>query len=310
MKDYRGLEIPYLSSSPFGVTSYPGDAGIDLPIVGEHVLGPGESKDLPSGIRMAIPDGFYGRITGRSSALRKKLIKVHEGIIDSGFRGELFSYVTNESTVATVLTPADRVAQLIVQPVVMTTFVWAEVLSESERGTRGFGSSDAEERQAAKMHLNAMFGKTVVVPHDGEQAGYPAMVSPLVYLAGPIDHAPSNGWRVLAWRLLGAAGYRVFDPWQEAKDMLDPLAIYNQNMDAIDRSDAMVVNLKADEPGHYGFGTPIEIFVAAAQDKPVIVLHDPDRVGVYLRALWQKGVVVVPNWDDAIKELQESLSSR
>jgi len=310
MKDYRGLEIPYLSSSPFGATSYPGDAGIDLPIIGEHILQPGESKDLPSGIRMAIPDGFYGRITGRSSALRKKLIKVHEGIIDSGFRGELFSYVTNESTVATVLTPADRVAQLIVQPVVITTFIGAKILPESERGTRGFGSSDVGERQAAKMHLNAMFGKSAMTPHDGEQAGSLAMVRPLIYLAGPIDHAPYPSWRENAWRVLGAAGYQVFDPWQKAKDILDPLTIYNQNMDAIDRSDAMIVNLIEDDPGRYGFGTPIDIFVAAAQDKPVIVLHDPDHVGVYLRALWQKGVVVVPNWDDAIKELQASLSSR
>lgn len=134
--------MPYTSDSGFELTkAYDGDAGFDLPVAGDWYIEPGVSHDIPTGIRVAIPEGYYGRITGRSSAHRKHGITVREGIIDSGFRGELFTYMTNENAHGVELNHGQRLAQLIISPVPAIHPALAESLPESERGAKGFGSS-------------------------------------------------------------------------------------------------------------------------------------------------------------------------
>lgn len=121
--------------------AYPGDAGADLSIIGSHWLEPNEGKDLPTGIKIEAPVGFWTRIVGRSSTLRKRSLWVNEGIIDNGYRGELFVYVRNVSASAVRIERGARLAQIILAPIVRPEIVAVDALSESARGTNGFGSS-------------------------------------------------------------------------------------------------------------------------------------------------------------------------
>lgn len=121
--------------------AYPGDAGMDLTIIEGATLGPGEALDLATGLAIELPLGFWGRITGRSSTLRKRGLLVNEGVIDQGYRGPLFVYVKNLNGSTKTIEPGDRLAQLIVAPIVRPEVVETEALGDSIRGSNGFGSS-------------------------------------------------------------------------------------------------------------------------------------------------------------------------
>lgn len=123
--------------------SYEGDAGFDLYVLEETHIEPGEFVDVKSGIRCEFPEGVWGMIVGRSSTLRKRNLLVNTGIIDQGYRGELFSGVKNLGGEAVTLWPGERVAQLIPFP---QTSKWlapieVETLGMSDRGDAGFGST-------------------------------------------------------------------------------------------------------------------------------------------------------------------------
>jgi len=121
--------------------AYENDAGWDLHVLRETSIMPGRGWDVRTGIAVAIPTGHYGRIIGRSSAFRRRGVLVVEGVIDSGFRGELFSYAYNVSNDKVVLERGDSIAQLIISPVPHVEWVQVEELYGSERGKQGFGSS-------------------------------------------------------------------------------------------------------------------------------------------------------------------------
>lgn len=116
------------------------DVGYDLYIANSETLMPGERRDLDCGVAIAIPDWLYGRITGRSSSVRKGLL-VHEGIIDPGYRGPLLAYATNLTSRPIRITKGDRIAQLIFGPAIRPALKPTISLPESERGTNGLGSS-------------------------------------------------------------------------------------------------------------------------------------------------------------------------
>lgn len=129
------------------VIAYQDDAGHDLLVMENTWIGVNSGKDVRTGVAVAIPPGFYGRICGRSSALRKRGLLVVEGVIDCQFRGELYSYVFCPATVETTLSGGvqlergDSVAQLIVSPIPRVKWEEVDELPASDRGTRGFGSS-------------------------------------------------------------------------------------------------------------------------------------------------------------------------
>lgn len=114
--------------------------GFDLYLVGNHALEPGERKDLPTGVYIAMPDEIYGRITGRSSSVRRGLL-VYEGIIDPGYRGELLAYAMNMTQERIVLKERDRIAQLVFAPALRPNLQQVRLLPDSARGTKGLGSS-------------------------------------------------------------------------------------------------------------------------------------------------------------------------
>lgn len=137
------IQVDFVKTCPNAKTpfrAHEGDAGYDLFTVKDVLLEPGVPQDVPTGIRMELPVGFWARITGRSSTIRKHKILVNEGIIDQGYTGELFVLCINLGEPIRI--PAGtRLAQLIPHPLVNTD--WQEVtsLNETSRGQKGFGSS-------------------------------------------------------------------------------------------------------------------------------------------------------------------------
>ena len=124
--------------------AYAGDAGLDLAAVERVVLRPGERAVVPTGIAVAIPDGFAGFVQARSGlAMRHGIAVVNSpGLVDSGYRGELRVILLNTDRDETFVVEAgDRIAQLVVLPVPELDLVEVEELPESERSVRGFGSS-------------------------------------------------------------------------------------------------------------------------------------------------------------------------
>lgn len=123
--------------------SYRHDAGFDLITVEPVTIPPMEGMDIKTGIVAAIPDGFWGLIIGRSSTLRDRRLMVMPGIIDSGFRGELFVHAMNlNAQGSAVVDIGDRIGQIIIVPV-PDPLEWTEAMAlpEGERGLRGFGST-------------------------------------------------------------------------------------------------------------------------------------------------------------------------
>lgn len=122
-----------------------GAAGADLrACIGEQVnIGPGETAWLPSGIAVEIPDGHVGLVAARSGlATRSGLAPANKvGVIDSDYRGEIFLVLYNHSDRTRTVSPGERVAQLIIVPVVRAAFSHCDDLSETDRQEGGFGST-------------------------------------------------------------------------------------------------------------------------------------------------------------------------
>jgi len=119
------------------------DAGLDLYCDEKEVvrLAPGERKLFSTGIAMAIPKGFVGLIWPRSGHAVKKGLDTMAGVIDAPYRGEVKVLLINHSSDYQYYSPADKIAQIIIQPVPDFTAIEVENLDETSRGDKGFGSS-------------------------------------------------------------------------------------------------------------------------------------------------------------------------
>lgn len=121
-----------------------GDAGLDLVAAEDVSLQPGERYAVPTGIAVAIPDGYAGFVHARSGrALKEGLALANApGLIDSGYRGEIKVIVVNlDSSSPVDIKRGDKVAQLVLQRVETVELVAVEELPDSERGAGGFGST-------------------------------------------------------------------------------------------------------------------------------------------------------------------------
>ena len=124
--------------------AYVGDAGLDLATCERLELAPGERAVVPTGLAVAIPEGFAGFVQPRSGLAARHGIAVvnSPGLIDSGYRGELRVVLLNtDRERAFVAEPGERIAQLVVLSVPELEVVEVEELPATERGVRGFGSS-------------------------------------------------------------------------------------------------------------------------------------------------------------------------
>ncbi len=124
--------------------AHPGDAGADLVTTVDVDLPPGGRAVVPTGVAIALPDGYAAFVHPRSGLAAKHGVTVVNapGTIDAGYRGEIKVVLLNTDAAEPVrLRRGDRVAQLVVQRVERARFLEAERLPGSHRGEGGFGSS-------------------------------------------------------------------------------------------------------------------------------------------------------------------------
>ena len=129
---------------PLPAYAHPGDAGADLLTAVDVTLAPGERALVPTGIAMAVPEGYVALVHPRSGlAARHGLSIVNTpGTIDSGYRGEIKVLLVNHDLHEPIeLRRGDRVAQLVVQRVEHAVFREVDELADSPRGAGGYGST-------------------------------------------------------------------------------------------------------------------------------------------------------------------------
>ena len=130
---------------PLPTYAHPGDAGADLVAREEVTIAPaGGRAVIPTGIALAIPDGYAGFVLPRSGlALRHGITCLNTpGLVDAGYRDELRVILVNtDPTEPYTVHRGDRIAQLVIQPVERTAFLAVDDLPESARGLGGFGST-------------------------------------------------------------------------------------------------------------------------------------------------------------------------
>lgn len=141
------IELPIQRLRPDAVVpgrAYSGDAGLDLSSCERVELAPGERALVPTGLAVAIPEGYAGFVQPRSGLAAKHGISIVNtpGLVDSGYRGELLvNLVNTDSRDAFIVEPGMRIAQLVILPIPELELVEVDELPVSERGVRGFGSS-------------------------------------------------------------------------------------------------------------------------------------------------------------------------
>ncbi|PFS55806.1 dUTP diphosphatase [Bacillus thuringiensis] len=161
IKRLKDVELPKYAK--------PGDAGFDLVAAEDIIIEPGETKLIPTGLAFEIPPGYEMQIRPRSGMSRKTKFRVVLGTIDSGYRGEVGVIADNISMVEYASMPrfnagilagdndfsitkpvkyevieikkGDRIAQGVIAPVETAHFEEVDELSESDRGTDGYGST-------------------------------------------------------------------------------------------------------------------------------------------------------------------------
>lgn len=121
--------------------AHPTDAGIDL-IANDNVTIPsGRRVTIPTGIRIKLPRNTVGLIWSRSGLAAKQSIDVKAGCIDEGYRGEVLVCLQNDGRNPYDVLKGDKIAQLLVMPVIYAKPVLVEDLNNTARGAAGFGST-------------------------------------------------------------------------------------------------------------------------------------------------------------------------
>jgi dUTP pyrophosphatase len=129
---------------PVPVRSHPGDAGADLYAAADVELAPGQRAVVPTGVAIALPDGYAAFVHPRSGLAARHGVTIVNapGTVDAGYRGEIRVTLLNTDSDRTVrLRRGDRIAQLVVQRVERPVFHEVEKLPGSARGDGGFGST-------------------------------------------------------------------------------------------------------------------------------------------------------------------------
>lgn len=116
------------------------DAGLDLYSAESVTIKSGEGRMIKTDIAIELPDNTVGMICDRSS-MGKKGFKVHGGIVDVPYRGSVNVVLWNHSLETQTIECGDRIAQLLVVPILFPTPIEVDELSDSSRGESGFGSS-------------------------------------------------------------------------------------------------------------------------------------------------------------------------
>lgn len=135
------VKLPHFGNLELPKYETAGSAGMDLRAAVPVLVAPGARVLVPTGLSLAIPAGFVGMVCGRSGLALRSGIQVMAGVIDSDYRGELGVILGNMSHHIFEIERGDRVAQLVVQPVIQVELAQASVLATTERGQGGYGST-------------------------------------------------------------------------------------------------------------------------------------------------------------------------
>ncbi len=137
--------LPHAKDIDLPSYATPGSSGLDLRAAVEDkvVLEPGERALIPTGIILEIPEGYEGQVRPRSGLAINKGVTVlnSPGTIDSDYRGEIKVILINLGKEKVEIGRGDRIAQLVISPVVKADIEEVEDLSETLRGSGGFGST-------------------------------------------------------------------------------------------------------------------------------------------------------------------------
>jgi len=132
------------SSVPLPSYAKGGDAGADLTTTIDFTLAPGERQLVPTGIAIALPDGYVALVHPRSGlAIKAGITLVNApGTVDAGYRGEISCILINHDRFESIsFKKGDRIAQLVIQKVERADFIELSDLPGSGRGSGGFGST-------------------------------------------------------------------------------------------------------------------------------------------------------------------------
>ena len=116
-------------------------AGLDMYSIEDVAIGPGQRALARTGLAVAIPDGHYGRIAPRSGLALRTGLDVLSGVIDADYRGEIGCLLYNTGGETINLPAQSKICQLIIEKIIMPVAVWAGEISETDRGSGGFGST-------------------------------------------------------------------------------------------------------------------------------------------------------------------------
>jgi len=116
-------------------------AGLDVCGIEDVEIGPKERVMARTGLAVAIPPGFYGRVAPRSGLAAKKGLDVLAGVIDSDYRGEIVCVLYNTGDETITLPAGSKICQLIIEQIITPDAAWATDLEETARGAGGFGST-------------------------------------------------------------------------------------------------------------------------------------------------------------------------
>lgn len=121
--------------------AHPGDAGLDVFSLEEKNLAPGERYLFKTGISISLPEGYAALIWDKSGLAANYGIKTMGGVIDAGYRGEYKIVLLNTAKNSYNVKKGDKIAQILIQPVVNARIEEVDVLDETARGAGAFGST-------------------------------------------------------------------------------------------------------------------------------------------------------------------------
>jgi dUTP pyrophosphatase len=116
-------------------------AGLDLYSIEAISLRPRERRLIRTGVAVAIPEGYYGRLAPRSGLATQKGVDVLAGVIDADYRGEIGCLLYNRGDEPIDLPVHTKICQLIIEKIITPMAMWGDGLSQTSRGSGGFGST-------------------------------------------------------------------------------------------------------------------------------------------------------------------------
>ena len=116
-------------------------AGLDLHSIEPITLNPNERKLVKTGLAVAIPEGYYGRVAPRSGLATRLGLDVLAGVIDADYRGEICCLLYNAGSETIEMAEGSKICQLIIEKIMTPEAVWVSEITATDRGSGGFGST-------------------------------------------------------------------------------------------------------------------------------------------------------------------------